>query len=133
MSLVVMKFGGTSLADITRIKAVAIRVKRELSKNNSVIVVVSAMAGTTNKLIKLVNDIDPSYSVSEYDTVISSGEQITAGLLSISLKTIGIKSQSFLGWQLPIITDNFHAKASIEEVQTMSERVANIAVRRFIQ
>ena len=76
------------------------------------------MAGSTNKLIKLVNEISQTYERSEYDVVISTGEQVSAGLLSIALKTIGVKSRSWTGWQLPIITDELHSKASINEIKT---------------
>ena len=113
-----MKFGGTSLGDVTKIKAAAVRIKREVSKGNKVVSVVSAMAGSTNKLIKLVNEISQTYERSEYDVVISTGEQVSAGLLSIALKTIGVKSRSWTGWQLPIITDELHSKASINEIKT---------------
>jgi len=113
-----MKFGGTSLGDVTKIKAAAVRIKREVSKGNKVVSVVSAMAGSTNKLIKLVNEISQTYERSEYDVVISTGEQVSAGLLSIALKTIGVKSRSWTGWQLPITTDELHSKASINEIKT---------------
>ncbi len=113
-----MKFGGTSLGDVTKIKAAAVRIKREVSKGNKVVSVVSAMAGSTNKLIKLVNEISQTHERSEYDAVISTGEQVSAGLLSIALKTIGVKSRSWTGWQLPIITDELHSKASINEIKT---------------
>ena len=118
MSLIVMKFGGTSLGDVTKIKAAAVRIKREVSKGNKVVSVVSAMAGSTNKLIKLVNEISQTHERSEYDVVISTGEQVSAGLLSIALKTIGVKSRSWTGWQLPITTDELHSKASINEIKT---------------
>ena len=113
-----MKFGGTSLGDVTKIKAAAVRIKREVSKGNKVVSVVSAMAGSTNKLIKLVNEISQTHERSEYDVVISTGEQVSAGLLSIALKTIGVKSRSWTGWQLPITTDELHSKASINEIKT---------------
>ena len=113
-----MKFGGTSLGDVTKIKAAAVRIKREVSKGNKVVSVVSAMAGSTNKLIKLVNEISQTHERSEYDAVISTGEQVSAGLLSIALKTIGVKSRSWTGWQLPITTDELHSKASINEIKT---------------
>ena len=113
-----MKFGGTSLGDVTKIKAAAVRIKREVSKGNKVVSVVSAMAGSTNKLIKLVNEISQTHERSEYDVVISTGEQVSAGLLSIALKTIGVKSRSWTGWQPPIITDELHSKASINEIKT---------------
>ena len=92
-----MKFGGTSLADVNLIKSAASKIKQEYNKGKSVIAIVSAMSGTTNKLIKLVGEITKTFDVSEYDTVISSGEQITSGLLSIALKNIGINAKSWLG------------------------------------
>ena len=113
-----MKFGGTSLGDITRIKSAAVKIKTELSKGYSVIVVVSAMSGTTNKLIKLVKDIDNSFDLSEYDSVVSTGEQISSGLMTIALQAIGIKARSWSGWQIPIITDEHFGKASINEIKT---------------
>ena len=96
-----MKFGGTSLGDVTKIKSAAVRIKREVSKGHKVVSVVSAMAGSTNKLIKLVNEISQTHERSEYDVVISTGEQVSAGLLSIALKTIGVKSRSWTGWLPP--------------------------------
>ena len=113
-----MKFGGTSLGDISRIKSAATRIKTEVSKGNSVISVVSAMAGNTNKLIELVNEISKTYDKSEYDVVISTGEQISAGLLTIALQTIGIRARSWTGWQTPIFTDEFFSKASINKIKT---------------
>ena len=91
-----MKFGGTSLGDVTRIKSAAIKIKKELSKGYSVIVVVSAMSGTTNKLIKLVKDVNESFDVSEYDLILSTGEQISSGLITIALQSIGINAKSSL-------------------------------------
>ena len=113
-----MKLGGTSLGDISRIKSAATRIKTEVSKGNSVISVVSAMAGNTNKLIELVNEISKTYDKSEYDVVISTGEQISAGLLTIALQTIGIRARSWTGWQTPIFTDEFFSKASINKIKT---------------
>ncbi len=111
-----MKFGGTSLRDVTRIKAAAVIIKREVSKGNSVIAVVSAMAGTTNKLIKIVKEINSSYDLSEYDMVLSTGEQMSAGLLAIALQTIGVEARSWAGWQIPIKTDEYFTKASINDI-----------------
>ncbi len=113
-----MKFGGTSLGDVTRIKSAAIKIKKELSKGYSVIVVVSAMSGTTNKLVKLVKDIDNSFDFSEHDTVVSAGEQISSGLITIALQAIGINAKSWLGWQIPVLTDEHFGKASINEIKT---------------
>ena len=113
-----MKFGGTSLADISRINSAALKIKKEILKGYSVIVVVSAMSGTTNNLIKLVKGIDESFDLSEHDTVVSTGEQISSGLITIALQAIGIKAKSFAGWQIPIITDEHFGKASINEIKT---------------
>ena len=118
MELLVLKFGGTSVADITRIKKVALKVKLEVDKGNKIIVVVSAMSGVTNDLINLVKETSENHQLSEYDTILSSGEQITAALLSIALQALYIKSRSWLGWQVPIITNNFYGKALIKEIKT---------------
>ena len=118
MELLVLKFGGTSVADITRIKKVALKVKLEVNKGNKIIVVVSAMSGVTNDLINLVKETSENHQLSEYDTILSSGEQITAALLSIALQALNIKSRSWLGWQVPIITNNFYGKALIKEIKT---------------
>ena len=112
-----MKFGGTSLGDITRIKSAAIKIKREISNGMSVVVVVSAMSGSTNKLIQLVNNISKSYDSSEYDAVVSTGEQVSSGLLAIALQAIGLKAKSWSGWQIPILTDQHFGKASINDIQ----------------
>ena len=117
MELLVLKFGGTSVADVNRIKDVALRIKQEVDAKNKVIVVVSAMSGVTNKMVNLVNEASENFEFSEYDTVLSSGEQVTAALLSISLKSIGIKARSWLGWQIPIVTDNIHGKSTIKEIK----------------
>ncbi len=111
MKIVVMKFGGTSVADLDRIKNVAEIVKRN-SKEFKLVVVLSAMAGVTNSLQKLIDEIDYE-SLLEQDLVITSGEQVTVGLLSMLLNKQGIKSISLLGWQVPIITDSNHEKAKI--------------------
>ena len=118
MKLVVLKFGGTSVADIPQIKKIALKVKLEADKGNKVIVVVYAMSGVTNNLIELVKSTSKHFLSSEYDTVLSTGEQVTAALLSIALKELSIMSRSWLGWQVPIITDNTYGKAVIEEIKT---------------
>ena len=112
-----MKFGGTSVADVNRIKAVALKIKHEIDDGNKVIVVVSAMSGVTNDMVNLVNNTSEKFEFSEYDTALSSGEQVTAALLSISLQSIGIKARSWLGWQIPIITDDIHGKSTIKEIK----------------
>ena len=117
MKLIVTKFGGTSVGTIDRIKSVAKRIKNEVNNGYNVIVVVSAMAGETNRLIKLVESLTNDYRTSEYDTVISSGEQVTSGLLAIALNELGIKSKSYQGWQIPFETDNNFSKANIKEIK----------------
>ena len=116
MAKIAMKFGGTSVADLDRIRNVAKLVKKEVERGNQVAVVVSAMAGETNKLVKLINDLDPQYDPKEYDTVVASGEQVTCGLLAIALGALGVKARSFLGWQMPMKTSALHASARIEDV-----------------
>jgi aspartate kinase len=116
MAKIAMKFGGTSVADLDRIRNVAQLVKKEVDRGNQVAVVVSAMAGETNKLVKLINELDHHYDPKEYDTVVASGEQVTCGLLAIALGAIGVKARSFLGWQMPMKTSAMHASARIEDV-----------------
>ena len=118
MKLVVLKFGGTSVANVSLIKKIASKVKKEVNKDYKVIVVVSAMAGVTNNLIDLVKSTSTSPPYSEYDVVLSSGEQVTSALLAIALDNLGIKARSWLGWQVPIITDFSYGKAVIEEIKT---------------
>lgn len=118
MARIVMKFGGTSVADCDRIRNVALRVKAEFERGNEVAVVVSAMSGVTNRLVGYVKDIDPLYDPVEYDAVVSAGEQVTSGLLALALKRLGLKSRSWTGWQIPLVTDNAHGQARIERVET---------------
>lgn len=118
MSRIVMKFGGTSVADLDRIRNVAQLVKKEFDKGNQVAVLVSAMAGTTDQLSKWVEELSPMHDAREYATVVSSGEQITAGLLAIALQDIGIPARSWLGWQIPFKTNQLHSAARIEEIGT---------------
>ena len=117
MKLIVTKFGGTSVGTIDRIKSVAAKIKNEVNNGYNVIVVVSAMAGETNRLIKLVESLTNDYRTSEYDTVISSGEQVTSGLLAIALNELGIKSKSYQGRQIPFETDDNFSKANIKEIK----------------
>ncbi len=117
MARIVMKFGGTSVADLDRIRNVANRVKREVEAGNEVAVVVSAMAGTTNQLVKWCQELSPLHDAREYDTVVATGEQVTIGLLAIALQTIGVDARSWQGWQIPIRTDGAHGKARVEEVE----------------
>jgi Aspartokinases len=109
-----MKFGGTSLADIDCISNVAERVLDQAKTFRKIVVVVSAMSGTTNQLIELAKSTKKFSDPSEYDVVVSSGEQISAGLLSIVLKSKGLKSRSWMGWQIPLKTDNKFSKSLIE-------------------
>ncbi len=116
MARIVQKYGGTSVADLERIKQAARRVKAEVDAGNEVAVVVSAMAGETDKLVSLTERAAPLHDAREYDVVVSAGEQVTAGLLAIALQDIGIQARSWLGWQIPIRTDEVHGKARIEGV-----------------
>ena len=118
MARIVMKFGGTSVADLERIRNVARRVKGEVEAGNQVAVVVSAMAGVTNNLVDLARDAASLYDLHEYDAVVSSGEQVTSGLLAIILQDMGIPARSWQGWQLPIHSNGAHGSARIERIQT---------------
>ena len=115
MSTLVLKFGGTSVATTKLIESAAKIVKSEYDKNNNIVVVVSAMSGTTNSLIDHVNSIDFNDD-SEYDLVVSSGEQITAGLMSLALKKLNVPARSWLGWQIPVITRGQHRNAFIDKI-----------------
>lgn len=112
-----MKFGGTSVADLDRIRNVATRVQREVEAGNEVAVVVSAMSGTTNQLVGWCQGLSPLHDAREYDAVVSTGEQITAGLVAIALQTLGVEARSWAGWQIPIRTDGAHGKARIEAIE----------------
>lgn len=123
MARIVMKFGGTSVADLERIYNVARHVKREVEAGNQVAVVVSAMSGKTNELVDWVQNMpkvcgasSPFYDAREYDTIVASGEQVTSGLLAIALQSIGVDARSWQGWQIPIQTDNAHGAARIQEI-----------------
>ncbi len=116
MARIVMKFGGTSVADIARIQNVAARVRREVEAGNEVAVVVSAMAGATNQLVAWCQELSPLYDAREYDTVVATGEQVTSGLLAIALQSIGVEARSWQGWQIPIETDDAHGKARIDAI-----------------
>ncbi len=126
MVRLVMKFGGTSVADIDRIRNVARHVKREVDSGNAVAVVVSAMAGETNRLVALCRGASILHDAREYDAVVSSGEQVTAGLLSIALQNMGVNARSWLGWQIPISTDSTHGSARITDIRAdiLLERLA---------
>lgn len=118
MARIVMKFGGTSVANLDRIRHVAQRVKREVDVGNEVAVVVSAMSGTTNQLVDWVRGISVLHDAREYDVVVASGEQVTAGLTALALQELGLSARSWLGWQVPVMSDGVHGKARIEEIQT---------------
>src|SRR5213595_1985485 len=116
MGRLVMKFGGTSVANIARIRNVARHVKREVDAGHDVAVVVSAMSGKTNELVGWCSDASPLHDAREYDAVVASGEQVTSGLLAIALQAIGIQARSWQGWQIPIKTSDAHASARILEI-----------------
>ena len=117
MARIVQKYGGTSVADIDRIKAVAQRVKRAVDSGDEVAVVVSAMSGTTNQLVEWTRAVSPMHDAREYDVVVSAGEQITVGLMAMALQDIGVDARSWLGWQIPMVTDDMHSRARIQDVK----------------
>ncbi len=116
MARIVMKFGGTSMAGTERIRRVAGIVKRQQEAGHEVAVVVSAMAGETDRMVNFCREANALYDPAEYDVVVASGEQVTSGLLALTLQAMGCKARSWLGWQLPIHTDDAHAKARIEGI-----------------
>ena len=118
MSIIVQKFGGTSVADVARIREVARHVEKEVKIGNQVVVVVSAMAGTTNQLVDWVSEVNTCHDFEEYDVILSTGEQVTSGLLALSLQNIGIKARSWMSWQIPLETDSTHGKARIIDIDT---------------
>jgi aspartate kinase len=126
MAKIVMKFGGTSVADLDRIRHVATLVKREVDRGHQVAVVVSAMAGETNKLVGWTRELSPLHDAREYDVVVAAGEQITAGLLAVALSAIGVSARSWLGWQIPVRTSAMHGSARIEAIDptTLDTRLA---------
>jgi aspartate kinase len=125
MSRLVMKFGGTSVADIDRIRNVARHVKREVDAGHEVAVVVSAMSGATNRLVEWCREAAPLHDAREYDAVVASGEQVTSGLLAIALQEMGVPARSWQGWQLPIHTSDAHGSARILDIN------GSEIVRRF--
>ena len=112
-----MKFGGTSVADLDRIRAVATRVQREAAAGHEIAVVVSAMSGVTNQLVAWCQALSPLHDAREYDAVVATGEQVTSGLLAIALQALGVESRSWTGWQIPLRTDGAHGRARIEAVE----------------
>jgi aspartate kinase len=117
MARIVMKFGGTSVADLDRIRHAAARVQREVAAGHEVAVVVSAMAGVTNQLVGWCQSLAPLHDAREYDTVVATGEQVTAGLLAIALQQVGVEARSWLGWQIPLRTDGAHGRARIAVIE----------------
>jgi aspartate kinase len=124
MARIVVKFGGTSVGDVDRIKNAAKKVQAEVARGNEVAVVVSAMSGATNQLVKWVNDIAPLHDPREYDVVVATGEQVTIGLMALALQQLGVNSRSYVSWQLPIKTDAAHAKARIQTIDTANMSTA---------
>ncbi|GGE55401.1 aspartokinase [Agaricicola taiwanensis] len=122
-----MKFGGTSVANIERIRNVAAHVKREVEAGNEVAVVVSAMAGATNQLVAWCRELSPMHDAREYDAVVASGEQVTAGLLAIALQDAGVSARSWQGWQIPLKTDAAHGSARIADID------GNLLIERMSQ
>jgi aspartate kinase len=118
MPRLVMKFGGTSVADPERIRNAAEKVKREVERGYEVAVVVSAMAGKTNELVKWVDQTSKFYDAREYDAVVSSGENVTAGLMALTLQEMGVPARSWQGWQVPLRTNSSHGAARIESIDT---------------
>ncbi len=117
MPRIVMKFGGTSMAGIERIRSVASRVKREAEAGNEVLVVVSARAGETDRLVQLCKEASALADPKEYDVVVASGEQVTSGLLAMTLQNMGVKARSFMGWQL-VRASGVHGNARVEKVES---------------
>lgn len=118
MARIVKKFGGTSVADLDRIRAAAARVKAAVDEGHEVLVVVSAMAGVTNQLVGYVNDTASMYDAREYDSVVASGEQISSGIFALALQEMGVDARSWLGWQVPVKTSDAHASARILDIET---------------
>jgi len=117
MARIVMKFGGTSVADLDRIRNVAVRVKHQVDLGDEVAVVVSAMAGATNQLVAWCQALSPLHDAREYDAVVATGEQVTTGLLAIALQAIGVEARSWAGWQIPVRTDDAHGAARISAIE----------------
>ena len=117
MPRIVMKFGGTSMAGIERIRSVAERVRREADNGNEVLVVVSAMAGETDRLVQLCREAAALHDPQEYDVVVASGEQVTSGLLAMTLQNMGLKARSFMGWQL-VRASGIHGNARVEAIES---------------
>jgi len=116
MPILVMKFGGTSVADLDRIRNAAAKVRAEVDRGYDVIVIVSAMSGKTNELVHWVNETSPFFDAREYDAVVSSGENVTAGLMALTLQEMDVPARSWQGWQVPLLTTSAHSAARIEDI-----------------
>ncbi|PWR04693.1 aspartate kinase [Meridianimarinicoccus roseus] len=116
MPILVMKFGGTSVADLDRIRNAAEKVRTEVDRGYDVIVIVSAMSGKTNELVGWVNETSPLFDAREYDAVVSSGENVTAGLMALTLQEMDVPARSWQGWQVPLLTTSAHSAARIEDI-----------------
>ncbi len=127
MARLVLKFGGTSVADREHIRNAAGRIAREAAAGHEVAVVVSAMSGVTNELVGQVAAVAPLYDTAEYDAVVATGEQVTSGLMALTLQELGVPARSFLGWQVPIRTDNAHGRARIQHIESRPLRAAAAA------
>ncbi len=127
MARLVLKFGGTSVANIERIRNAALHVKRAVAAGHEVAVVVSAMSGVTNQLVAWVNEISKFYDPREYDAVVATGEQVTSGLMALTLQEMGLKARSWQGWQIKLRTDATHSKARIEAIDTQALAAAMAA------
>ena len=123
MSRLVKKFGGTSLRDLERIRNAAARIKTALDEGHEVAVAVSAMAGETDRLIELCNRASVLCDAAEFDAVVATGEQVSAGLLAIVLRDIGVPARSFAGWQVPIKTGAEHGSARVQTVRFLNDRI----------
>src|ERR1043166_2429859 len=130
MATIAMKFGGTSVADLDRIRHVAGLVKREVDRGNQVAVIVSAMAGETNKLLAWTRELSALHDAREHDVVVAAGEQVPGGLLSVAVGAIGVNSRSWLGWQIPIRPSAVHGAARIEAIDAklLDERMGQAQV-----
>ena len=127
LSILVMKFGGTSVADLNKMRNVAVKVQAEVKKGNNVIIVVSAMAGITDELINKITEISSLYDAREYDSIVSSGENVSAGLLALILQKIGINARSWQGWQIPVLTTDDHSNSRINNIniQNLNKKFCN--------
>ena len=120
MTRIVQKFGGTSVSDLDRIRNVAQRVKAEVDTGHEVAVVVSAMSGQTNQLVEWATTVGAVHDAREYDAIVATGEQVTVGLLAIALQNLGVDARSWLGWQVPVHTDDVHGAARIDHINSAS-------------